>query len=118
HLEQLGEHCSTAERRADEATRDAIAWLKCEYMLDKIGDRYQGVISSVTPFGLFVELKDIYVEGLVHVTSLKDDYYHFDPMRHRLTGERSGVVYRLAQTVRVQLTRVNLDEKKIDLVLC
>ncbi len=118
HLEQLGEHCSTAERRADEATRDAIAWLKCEYMLDKIGDRYEGVISSVTPFGLFVELKEIYVEGLVHVTSLKDDYYHFDPMRHRLTGERSGVVYRLAQAVRVQLTRVDLDEKKIDLVSC
>ncbi|MGH6635681.1 MAG: ribonuclease R, partial [Gammaproteobacteria bacterium] len=118
HLEQLGEHCSTAERRADEATRDAIAWLKCEYMLEKIGDRYDGVISSVTPFGLFVELKDIYVEGLVHVTSLRDDYYHFDPMRRRLTGERSGVVYRLAQTVKVQLTRVNLDEKKIDLVLC
>ncbi len=118
HLEQLGEHCSMAERRADEATRDAIAWLKCEYMLDKIGDRYQGVISSVTPFGLFVELKDIYVEGLVHVTSLKDDYYHFDPIRRRLTGERSSVVYRLAQAVSVQLTRVDLDEKKIDLVLC
>ncbi|MGH8660088.1 MAG: ribonuclease R [Gammaproteobacteria bacterium] len=118
HLEQLGEHCSTAERRADEATRDAIAWLKCEHMLDKIGDRYEGVISSVTTFGLFVELKNIYVEGLVHVTSLKGDYYHFDPLRRRLTGERSGVVYRLAQAVRVQVTRVNLEEKKIDLALC
>lgn len=116
-MQILGEHCSMTERRADEATRDAISWLKCEYMLDKVGEEFDGVISAVTSFGLFVELDEIYVEGLVHVTALKHDYYHFDPVGHRLKGERTGKTYRLANRVRVQVVRVDLDEKKIDFEL-
>lgn len=116
-LQGLGEHCSTTERRADEATRDAISWLKCEYMMDKIGEIFDGIITSVTSFGLFVELNEIFVEGLVHITALKNDYYHFDPVGHRLTGERSGERYRLGDPVRVKLAAVNLDEKKIDFTL-
>jgi ribonuclease R len=116
-MQVLGEHCSTTERRADEATRDAVDWLKCEYMLDKVGEEFSGVISSVTSFGIFVELQDIFVEGLVHVTALKNDYYHFDPAGHRLRGERSGTVYRLTDQVRVKVMRVDLDERKIDFEL-
>ena len=116
-LRGLGEQCSNTERRADEATRDATAWLKCEYMMDKIGDTFDGIISSVTSFGLFVELADIYVEGLVHITALQNDFYHFDPVGHRLNGERSGQVYRLADPIRVKVAAVNLDDKKIDFVL-
>ncbi|HKJ09350.1 MAG TPA: ribonuclease R [Gammaproteobacteria bacterium] len=109
-----GEHCSMTERRADEATRDAVDWLKCEYMLDKVGEVYDGIITSVTSFGIFVELADIYVEGLVHVTALKNDYYHFDPAKYRLMGERTATSYRLADRVRVRVVRVDLDERKID----
>ncbi|HHB13008.1 MAG TPA: RNB domain-containing ribonuclease, partial [Chromatiales bacterium] len=116
-MQVLGEHCSMTERRADEATRDAILWLKCEYMMDKVGEVFDGIISGVTSFGLFVELRDIYVDGLVHVTTLPEDYYHFDPIGHRLKGERSGQVFRLGDPVRVQVARVDLDERKIDLVL-
>lgn len=110
----LGEHCSTTERRADEATRDVLSWLKCEYMLDKLGDSFNGIISSVTSFGLFVELTGIFVEGLVHVATLDRDYFHFDAAGHRLYGERSGVSYRLGDAVRVKVARVDLDERKID----
>ncbi len=112
-----GEHCSMTERRADEATRDATSWLKCEFMMDKVGEEFDGVISSVTSFGLFVELDEIYVEGLVHVTALKHDYYQFDPVGQKLQGERSGKTYRLANKIRVQVARVDLDEKKIDFEL-
>ncbi len=113
----LGQHCSMTERRADEATRDAVDWLKCEYMLDKVGEQFAGVVSSVTAFGLFVELNEIYVEGLVHVTSLHNDYYRFDPAGHRLYGERSGAVYRLGDPIDVLVARVDLDERKIDFAL-
>ncbi|MDY6942718.1 MAG: ribonuclease R [Pseudomonadota bacterium] len=113
-LERLGAHCSQSERRADDATRDAIDWLKCEYMLGKVGEVFSGRVGSVTSFGLFVELDDIYVEGLVHVTSLDNDYYHFDPVGHRLKGERSGKVYRLGDPMRVRVAAVNLDERKVD----
>jgi len=113
-MQEFGEHCSATERRADDATRDAIDWLKCEYMLDKVGETYPGIISSVTPFGLFVELQDIYVEGLVHVTALGNDYYHYDPTRHWLQGERSNRIYRLGDQVTVKVVQVNLDERKID----
>jgi ribonuclease R len=113
----LGEHCSMAERRADEATRDAMLWLKCEYMQDKLGEIFEGVISGVTSFGLFIELTGVYVDGLVHVTSLARDYYHFDPVGHRLTGKRSGKVYRLGDMLRVVVARVDLDERRIDLEL-
>ncbi|MCF6211115.1 MAG: ribonuclease R [Gammaproteobacteria bacterium] len=113
-MQNLGERCSMTERRADEATRDATDWLKCEYVMDKVGEVFPGIITSVTGFGLFVELDDIYVEGLVHVTSLTSDYYHFDPAHHIMRGERTGKHYRLGDTVEVRVVRVDLDEKKID----
>jgi ribonuclease R len=113
----LGEHCSANERRADEATRDVVSWLKCEYMLDKVGEKFSGVITAVTSFGFFVELEDIFVEGLVHISSLEQDYFHFDAVSHQLNGERSGKRYRLGDSVKVSVTRVDLDEKKIDFCL-
>jgi ribonuclease R len=113
-LVRLGEQCSMTERRADEAVWDAIEWLKCEFMTDKVGEIFDGIITSVTSFGLFVELREFYVEGLVHVTALRNDYYHFDPIGHRLRGERSGQVYRLGDELRVRVARVDLDERKID----
>ena len=103
-----------SERRADEATRDVVNWLKCEFMKDRVGESFPGVITAVTGFGLFVELTDIYVEGLVHVTALPGDYYHFDPVHHRLAGERTGRSFRLGDTVEVRVMRVDLDERKID----
>jgi ribonuclease R len=116
-LVSLGEHCSMTERRADEATRDASDALKCEFMLDKVGETFKGVVVSVTGFGLFVELEDIYITGLVHITALDQDFFHFDPVHHKLSGERSGKVYRLADPIEVLVAAVNLDERKIDLVL-
>jgi len=113
----LGEHCSATEQRADEATRDAIDWLKCEYMLDKIGASFPGIISATTSFGIFVELSDIYVEGLVHVTALGNDYYHYEPARHWLIGERTRRIFRLGDEVAVKVVQVNLDERKIDFEL-
>jgi len=113
-LSQLGEQCSVTERRADDATRDAISWLKCEFMLDKLGEEFDGIITAVTSFGFFVELADIFVEGLVHISTLDRDYFHFDPIGHRLDGERSGMSYRLGDSVRIKVARVDLDEKKID----
>jgi ribonuclease R len=113
----LGEHCSANERRADDATRDVTSWLKCEYMMDKTGDDFTGVISAVTSFGFFVELNDIYVEGLVHISSLGQDFFHFDPLSHQLKGEHSNTRYRLGDTVKVKVMRVDLDEKKIDFAL-
>ncbi|MSR14693.1 MAG: ribonuclease R [Gammaproteobacteria bacterium] len=113
----LGEHCSMTERRADDATRDAIAWLKCEYMLDKVGEQFAGIVSGVTAFGLFVQLDGSFVEGLVHVTGLPEDYYHFDPAGHRMVGRSSGKEFRLGQRLEVIVARVNLDERKIDFSL-
>ena len=113
----LGAHTSMTERRADEATRDAESWLKCEFMLDRIGDTFDGTIMGVTSFGVFVTLDGIHVEGLIHVSALGSDYFHFDPRGHRLTGEHSGAVFRLADRVRVRVVRVDLDDRKIDLEL-
>ncbi len=113
-MSRLGKHCSTTERRADEATREVVTWLKCEYMQDKVGQVFQGKISAVTSFGLFVELQNVYVEGLVHVTALRSDYYAFDPIKHRLVGERGGHVYRLGDPMTVLVARVDLNERKID----
>lgn len=113
-MKRLGKHASMTERRADDATREVIAWLKCEYMQDKLGQVYTGRISAVTGFGLFVELDEIYVEGLVHITSLKNDYYTFDAVQHRLRGNRGGLVYCLGDRMTVLVARVNLDERKID----
>lgn len=105
------------ERRADEATRDVADWLKCEFMQDHVGDNFTGVISTVTNFGMFVRLQDLHIEGLVHITSLGRDFYHFDDVRMCLTGENSGKKYRVGDEIRVQVAAVNLDEKKIDLRL-
>jgi ribonuclease R len=116
-MQRLGEHCSMTERRAEDASRDAMKRLKCEFMQDRIGEKFNGTISSVTSFGIFVELDDVFIEGLVHVTSLPVDYYHFDPVGHRLRGERTGKLFRLANRVRVIVTRVDLDERKIDFKL-
>ncbi|MCK5726151.1 MAG: ribonuclease R [Thiotrichaceae bacterium] len=113
----LGEHCSTTERRAEDASRDVDAWLKAEFMLDKVGQVFDGIITAVTNFGLFVELNDIYVEGLVHVTALDSDYYHYDPIAHVMTGERTGRQFRLGSPMQIQVARVDLDERKIDFVL-
>lgn len=116
-LEKLGEHCSMTERRADDATREAVDWLKCEFMMDKIGEEFNGVVSGVASFGFFVELVEIYAEGLVHISNLPDDYYHFDPIKHQMSGERSGRHFRLGDQVRVLVARVDLDEREIDFVL-
>ncbi len=116
-MKALGEHCSANERRADDASRDVMSWLKAEYMLDKVGETFTGVISAVTGFGLFVELNEVYVEGLVHVTALKSDYYHFDATRHRMTGESSGKTYNLGDEIEIVVARVDLDERKIDFTL-
>lgn len=116
-MDAFGVQCSSCERRADEASRDVVAWLKCEYLLDHVEETFDGVINAVTSFGLFVELKDIYIEGLVHVTMLKRDYYHFDAVGQRLVGERTREVYRLGDSVQVRVVRVNLDDRKIDLEL-
>lgn len=113
-MNRLGKHSSMTERRADEATREVVSWLKCEYMQDKLGQVFSGRISAVTNFGIFVELDEIYVEGLVHVTSLKNDYYTFDSVKHRLIGTRGGQVYRLGDKMTVLVARVDLDERKID----
>jgi ribonuclease R len=113
-LQGLGEHCSSTERKADEATRDALDWLKCEYMLDKVGETFNGIITSVNSFGVFVELNEIYVDGLVHITALDNDYYHYDPVGHRLTGERTGKVLRLGDPITITVANVNLDDRKID----
>ncbi|MGL6162154.1 ribonuclease R [Microbulbifer sp.] len=111
---QLGEHCSMTERRADDATRDVVSWLKCEYLQEHVGEVYRGVVSAVTGFGLFVELEDLYVEGLVHVTALPKDYYRFEQAHQRLIGERSGARYHLGDLVTVQVARVDLEERKVD----
>jgi len=111
----FGERCSLTERRADDATREVDAWLKCEYLREHVGDAFDGVVAAVTNFGLFVELKDLYIEGLVHVTNLPGDYYRFDHAQQRLVGERSGRSFQLGSSIRVLVAAVNLDERKIDL---
>lgn len=113
-MNALGEHCSHCERRADDASRDVVAWLKCEFMQDHIGDVYSGKVTSVLGFGLFVQLDEFWVDGLVHVTALPRDYYVFDAARQRLVGERTRRVYSLGDRVEVKVVRVALDERKID----
>ena len=112
--EEVGLHCSMTERRADDATRDVDAWLKCFYMKDRVGETFEGSISSVVPFGIFVALDGVFVEGLVHVSELGHDYFHFDEKSHAMVGERSGRRFRLADRVSVQLTRVDMEANKID----
>jgi ribonuclease R len=116
-MQEIGDHCSMTERRADEATRDVIRWLKAEFMMEHIGGEFDGVISGVTNFGIFVELTDIYIDGLVHITALGNDYFHYEQGKHRLLGERTRKVYRLGDKVKVKVVRVNLDEARIDFEL-
>ena len=113
----LGQHCSMTERRADDATRDVSSWLKCYYMQDKIGEIYEGTVAGVTSFGLFVSIDGIYIEGLLHVTELGNDYFTYDKARHAMVGERSHVIYRLGDRLKVKLVRVDLELSKIDFSL-
>ncbi len=114
---ELGVHCSLTERRADDATRDVENWLKCYYMQDRVGETFAGTISGVTHFGLFVTLDGLNIDGLVHVTELGNDYFHFDAIHHALVGERSGKTWRLADRITVKVARVDLEQTKIDFVL-
>ena len=113
----LGVHCSANERRADEASRDVEAWLKCYFIKDKLGEEFTGMIVGVTTFGIFVQLDDLYVEGLVHITELGTDFFQYDDARHELRGERTGKRYQLTDKVTVQVARVDLEARKIDLVM-
>jgi ribonuclease R len=112
--EAAGLHCSANERRADEASRDVEAWLKCQYMREHLGEDFSGTVSGVTAFGVFVTLDAMYVEGLVHITELGGDYFKFDETRQELRGERTGIRYSVGARVRVQVSRVDLDGRKID----
>ena len=116
-VEALGEQCSMAERRADDATRDVADWLKCEFMQDHVGDSFDGVIASVTNFGFFVRLSEFHIDGLVHISALQNDYYTYDELKQHLIGERMSKVYRLGDQLRVTVASVNLDDRKIDFVL-
>jgi ribonuclease R len=114
---ELGAHCSMTERRADDATRDVEAWLKCFYMRDHLGSVFTGTVSSVTSFGMFVSLDDLYVEGLVHISELGKDYFHFDATKHQLLGEHAGQRYRLGDRVQVRVVKVDMESTKVDFVL-
>jgi ribonuclease R len=113
-MNYYGEQCSMTERRADDATRDVSDWLKCEYMQDHVGEVLDGVIANVTGFGFFVRLTELHIDGLVHISTLANDYYQFDPMGQRLVGESFGNIYRLGDAVKVKVLAVNLDDRQID----
>ena len=116
-MDVFGAHCSSTERRADDATREVADWLKCEYMQDHVGEVFDGVISSVTGFGFFVRLNDLFIDGLVHISGLANDYYLFDMPKQRLIGENSGMIFRLGDTVKVRVEAVSLEQKQIDFSL-
>lgn len=116
-MDLLGNHCSMTERRADDATREVADWLKCEYMQDHVGGEFSGVISSVTGFGLFVHLDDLFIDGLVHISTLENDYYQFDAAKQRLIGENSGMQYRLGDKVCIKVEAVHLENKMVDFSL-
>ncbi|MBU2808200.1 ribonuclease R [Acidithiobacillus ferrooxidans F221] len=113
-LQELGQHCSMTERRADEASREAVNWLKCEFMMDKVGETYTGIITGVTGFGLFVALREIYVEGLIHISTLGEDYFHFDAQHYRIIGDRTKETFQLGDEIQIRVANVNLDDRKID----
>ena len=116
-IDGFGAHCSSTERRADDATREVADWLKCEYMQDHVGEEFDGVISSVTGFGFFVRLNDLFIDGLVHISGLANDYYLFDMPKQRLIGENSGMIFRLGDAVKVRVEAVSLEQKQIDFSL-
>ena len=116
-MDVFGAHCSSTERRADDATREVADWLKCEYMQDHVGEEFYGVISSVTGFGFFVRLNDLFIDGLVHISGLANDYYLFDMPKQRLIGENSGMMFRLGDAVKVRVEAVSLEQKQIDFSL-
>jgi ribonuclease R len=115
--DQLGEQCSMTERRADDATREVADWLKCEFMQDHVGSEFSGVVSSVTNFGLFVRLDELQIDGMIHVSTLGNEFFHFDGAKHCLVGEHSHQVYRLGDKLQVQVSSVSLDDRRINLVL-
>jgi ribonuclease R len=110
---EIGAHLSVTERRADDASRDVEQWLKCEYMRDKVGDTFNGVISGVAGFGIFIELTDVFVEGMIAMRDMKDDYYIFDDVHHQLKGERTGKTFQLGDTIKIQVASVNLDDRQM-----
>ena len=113
-MERLGQITSAHEKRAEDATREVEAWLKCQFMEDHLGNEYMGVITGVTNFGVFVQLEELLIDGLVHVTSLLNDYYHFDPGSQRLVGERTGRSYGLGEEMRVRVHKVDMETRRID----
>ncbi|HBO37906.1 MAG TPA: ribonuclease R [Pasteurellaceae bacterium] len=116
-MDLLGGHCSMTERRADDATRDVADWLKCEYIQDHINQEFEGIISSVTGFGFFVRLNDLFIDGLVHISTLDNDYYRFDPAGQRLIGENSGMIYRIGDTVKIRVEAVSLEQRQVNFAL-
>jgi ribonuclease R len=110
---ETGVHLSVTERRANDASRDVEQWLKCEYMRDKVGDTFNGVISGVAGFGIFIELTDIFVEGMIAMRDMKDDYYIFDDIHHQLKGERTGRTFQLGDTIKIQVASVSLDDRQM-----
>ncbi|MFG0604373.1 ribonuclease R [Vibrio mimicus] len=116
-MDFYGEQCSMTERRADDATREVADWLKCEYMQDHVGEELEGVVANVTSFGFFVRLTELHIDGLVHISTLANDYYHYDPIGQRLVGESFGAIYRLGDAVKVKVLAVNLDDRQIDFEL-
>ena len=110
---ETGAHLSVTERRADDASRDVEQWLKCEYMRDKVGDTFNGVISGVAGFGIFIELTDVFVEGMIAMRDMKDDYYIFDDVHHQLKGERTGRTFQLGDTIKIQVASVSLDDRQM-----
>jgi len=116
-LPEIAKHTSDMERRADDAERELLQWKKVRFMADKVGDEYEGYITGVAPYGLFIELVEHYVEGLVHISSMADDYYRFLEQQHVLRGENTKKVYRLGDKVRVQVVRVNMERRQVELGL-
>ena len=116
-ITKIAEHCSGTERTADEATRDVESWLKCYFMQDKVGQVFEGTVTGVTGFGLFIELDEVYIEGLLHVTELGNDYFTFDKSKHAMIGERTNLSYRLGDRLKVKVVRVDLETIKIDFSL-
>jgi ribonuclease R len=116
-LPEIARHTSERERRANEAERELVQWKKVRFMTDKVGDEFQGYITGVSAFGLFIELIEHFVEGMVHVSTMADDYYKFVERAHIMRGEKNGRVYRLGDRVEVQVIRVDLERRQIDLGL-